>query len=184
MKSLKVIISPKWPPGLLRLSGPLMKLKSPHNSQSSLVGISSENSQAMKLFLGSPWQGPYTLTKVQDWADWVEWKRVTSAKSLEATIVAEKTALFQMVAIPPDAPREGTKSNLSNLHGQQDLMKALSKDCFFVSCKQITAQPLELIALESANCLASEFSPRTFQQRMFQLTKRGIRMINKVIRQH
>ena len=100
-------------------------------------------------------------------------------KSSEATVVDVKIALFQIVAIPPEAPLEGIKQYLSNRRGQQDLIKALSKEDFFVSCKQITAQPLEVIALESASCLASEFSPRTFQHRTFQLTKRGIKSIKR-----
>ena len=39
MRSLKVILSLRLPPGLLRLSGLRMKLKSPTNSQSSLAGM-------------------------------------------------------------------------------------------------------------------------------------------------
>ena len=53
-------------------------------------------------------------------------------------------------------------------------MNALSKEAILVSCKQITAQPLELMALVRASCLASKFKPRMFQQRTFQLTDRTI----------
>ena len=67
--------------------------------------------------------------------------------------------LFQMVTIPPEAPREGTKANWANQRGHHDLMKDKSNDGFLVSCKHITAQPLEVIALESASCLSPEFNP-------------------------
>ena len=46
---------------------------------------------------------------------------------------------------------------------------------FFVSCRQIIAQPLEAIALDSAKSLGSEFKPRTFQHRMFQFNKEDMK---------
>ena len=170
MKSLNVFMSLMLPPGLLRLSGARIKLKSHTKRQSSIEGILSEHNHWMNCSLCSPWQGPYTLTNVQHCADWVDLKRVTSAKSSDRSTLAEKIVLFQMVTIPPKSPREGTNANWSKRRGQQDLMKVWSKEGFLVSHKQITAQPHELIAFESANCFASEFKPRTLQHRTFQLT--------------
>ena len=107
MKSLNVFMSLMLPPGLLRLLGARIKLKSPTKSQSSFDGMLSEHSQWMNCSLCSPWQGPYTLTNVQHCADCVDLKRVTSAKSSDSSTSTEKIVLFQIVTIPPEAPREG-----------------------------------------------------------------------------
>ena len=51
------------------------------------------------------------MTSVLCCADCVEVNLMTSAKSSEKRVTAEKIKLFQMVAIPPEAPREATKAN-------------------------------------------------------------------------
>ena len=74
-----------------------------------------------------------------------------------------KIELFQTVRRPPDAPREGTKENLSNHLGQHVIIKERSINGFFVSGRQTMEQPLVEIAFERAKCLSGEFKPRTFQ---------------------
>ena len=46
---------------------------------------------------------------------------------------------------------------------------------FFVSCKQTTAQPLDEIALDKANCLSFEFRTRIFQHKTFQFDSSTIK---------
>ena len=66
---------------------------------------------------------------------------------------------------------DGTKANLSNRLGQQVLIKARSTSGFLVSCRHTMAPPLTEIALDKARSFLSEFIPRMFQQRTFQLRK-------------
>ena len=80
-----------------------------------------------------PAQGPYMLYRVQDWAKRVLVKHTANTKSSERITCPENKELFQAVRVPPEAPREGTKANLSKRLGQQVLMKARSIDIFFVS---------------------------------------------------
>jgi hypothetical protein len=72
--------------------------------------------------------------------------------------------------IPPDAPIEGTYTNLSNLLGQKVLIKECSKVSHFVSCKHMMAQLLSSILLYTSNLLSLSFKPLTFQQSTFQST--------------
>jgi hypothetical protein len=71
--------------------------------------------------------------------------------------------LFQIIINPPEAPLEGTNTYSSKLLGQQDLIKAILKSYFLVSCKQTTEQPLILIAFIRANCLVLALIPLIFQ---------------------
>jgi hypothetical protein len=57
---------------------------------------------------------------------------------------------FQMIIRPPDAPTEGTNTNLLNFLGQKFLMYLLSKDSLFVSWRQIISQPLSSILFARA----------------------------------
>jgi hypothetical protein len=78
----------------------------------------------------------------------------------------EKRELFHMIINPPEAPVEGTYTNSSKEAGQQDLRNALSNSCFLVSYKQITEQPLNLIAFIRASCFDLALSPRIFQHKI------------------
>ena len=71
---------------------------------------------------------------------------VTNAKMSEDTIVPKNSELFHTVRRPPDAPREGTKAKRSNCLGKQVLMEAKVTSVILVSCRQTTAQSLEMIA--------------------------------------
>jgi hypothetical protein len=75
----------------------------------------------------------------------------------------EKTELFQITIIPPDAPFEGMYRKSSKHGGQQDLIKAISKDSFLVSCRHITSHPQSSITFLKASYLDLEFKPRIFQ---------------------
>ena len=76
--------------------------------------------------------------------------------------VPTKTELFQIIMMPPDAPIEGAKTNLSNHLGQKDLINAKSKDSRLVSWIHSTEQPLVSIAFLRAKVLASELMPLMF----------------------
>jgi hypothetical protein len=86
----------------------------------------------------------------------------------------EKTELSQIIIKPPEAPSEGIYTKSSNLLGQHNLIKAISKWNFFVSCKQTTEHPLILIAFISANCLECAFQPLIFEQSTIHFFKRVI----------
>jgi membrane-associated PAP2 superfamily phosphatase len=73
--------------------------------------------------------------------------------------------LFQIIINPPEAPTEGMKTYSSKRLGQQALIKARSKFSFFVSYKQMTEQPLLLIAFISANCFDLALRPLMFQHK-------------------
>ena len=49
------------------------------------------------------------------------------AKGIEWSTWPEKIELFQITRMPPEAPDEGMKENLSNLLGANFLMKGVSK---------------------------------------------------------
>lgn len=76
---------------------------------------------------------------------------------------------------PSRGPIRGYVSKFVKSLGQQDLMNVLSMVGFFVSCRQMIAQPLEAIELDSAKSLGSEFKPHTFQHRMFQFNKEDMK---------
>ena len=75
------------------------------------------------------------LKRVQDWAERVLVKQTASTNSSHKIRSLEKMELFQIVRMPPEAPLEGTKANLSNLLGQQFLIKARSINDFFCFLK-------------------------------------------------
>lgn len=81
------------------------------------------------------------------------------AKSSAKITEPENSELFQIVAIPPEAPLDGMKTNLSNCLGQQDLTKGRSNSDFLVTYKQIIAAPLVVMALRRASCLSSALIP-------------------------
>jgi hypothetical protein len=85
-----------------------MKLKSPMSIQSSSSGILRSYNHWTKLSLLSPVQGPYILTKVQDYADWVEVKWTERAKGSQCITMPEKIELFHMTIKPPEDPLDGT----------------------------------------------------------------------------
>jgi hypothetical protein len=74
----------------------------------------------------------------------------------------EKIELSHIIISPPDTPFDGIKRKSSNLRGQHDLIKAISKSHFLVSCRHITEHPLRWIAFISANCLDFAFKPLIF----------------------
>jgi hypothetical protein len=86
--------------------------------------------------------------------------------------------LFQITRIPPEAPMEGIKSNLSNLFGVNFLMNCESKNSLFVSWRQIIEAALSSILFLRVSHLLSPFIPLIFQHKIFQLLfiekKRGL----------
>ena len=80
----------------------------------------------------------------------------------------KKIALFQITKIPPEAPSEGMKSNLSKRRGAKFLISGISKFHSFVSCKQTIEQPLSSILSRTASCFSVALRPLMFQQSTFQ----------------
>ena len=91
----------------------------------------------------------------------------------------ENMLLFQIVTMPPEAPCDGIKANLSKRRGHKTLSISISKEGILDSWRQITVHPLALIAFERAKCLSGELRPRIFQQSTFQLCKSTIDEISK-----
>jgi len=79
-------------------------------------------------------------------------KESVSPKLCLSTVIAEKVALFQMTKIPQEAPRDGTKSNLSNLRGINFLRKGISMVCILVSWRQMIEQVFSSILSLTASC--------------------------------
>lgn len=131
--SLNSSISLVLPPGLLRLSGDRIKLKSPARIQSSLSGMSKLESQSVNNCLSGPVHGPYMLTSFQQLADCAYLNSTPSAKDLENIRVPVNIKLLQATNKPPDAPHDGTNKYLSSLLGQKRLIKERSKEVRFVS---------------------------------------------------
>lgn len=90
------------------------------------------------------------LNRVQDWAERVPLKRIASTNSSDRITSPEEMELFQTVRMPPEAPLEGTKANLSNRLVQQVLINARSINGFLISWTQTIEKPLVEIASETA----------------------------------
>ena len=97
-----------------------------------------------------------------------------NAKSSSTNVVPTNIELFQIVTIPPEAPREGIYANLSNHLGHNVRKACSSNEGIFDSCKQMMEQLLSRIAFDRARCFLGELSPRIFQHKTFQLRKSTI----------
>jgi hypothetical protein len=85
-----------------------------------------------------------------------------------------KIELFQIIINPPEAPVEGKTTYSSKRLGHHALIKAISKSSFFVSCKQITEQPLLLIEFIRANYLDFPLRPLMFQHSINHILRKFI----------
>lgn len=89
-----------------------------------------------------------------------------------STTTPKKTELFQMTRIPPEAPTEGMKSNLSKRRGANFLIRERSKVSLFVSWRQITELALSSTLSRTASHNLEEL---IFSLRMQQLMQNNIR---------
>jgi hypothetical protein len=83
-------------------------------------------------------------------------------------VMPKKYVLFRITSIPPKAPCEGMKSNLSNRRGANFLINCKSICYILVSWRQITEQPLSSILFLTASCFSTAFRPLIFRHSMFQ----------------
>ena len=93
---------------------------------------------------------------------------MVTAKLLISKTCPEKMEEFHPTNMPPEAPCEGEKANLSNLLGANFFMYECSKCSLLVSCKQKIEQALSSIFALTALCLPGSLIPLIFQFRMFQ----------------
>ena len=107
--------------------------------------------------------------RIMDWS-----KRHGDSKTLDFNETTREKSWIPYIKMPPEAPCEGANAKLSNLHGQNCQIDLRSKDSHFVSCKQTIEQLLCSILTRTSLWRFSEFKPRTFQHRTFQLQKRGL----------
>ena len=107
--------------------------------------------------------------RIMNWS-----KGNNDSKTLDFYETTSEKAEFQTTRMPPEAPCEGANAKLSNLRGQNWWMNLRSKDSHFVSCKQTMEQLLSSILARTSRWRFSEFKPRTFQHRTFQLRKCGL----------
>ena len=107
------------------------------------------------------------MTRFQVSPDCVATKDTPTAKDSTCQGVPTNTELSQIVIIPPEAPKEGANTNLSNRLGQKVLIKAKSKASRLVSWIQSTEHPVESIAFLRAKSLLSEFMPLIFHDNTF-----------------
>ena len=92
-----------------------------------------------------------------------------SANLRQCTTSPEKIELFQPIRMPPEAPADGEKANLSKRLGANFLIKEWSKASFFVYCRQYTKHALSSIFALTASVLPSLLRPLMFQFSTFQL---------------
>jgi hypothetical protein len=104
-------------------------------------------------------------------SDLVPSNSIDKAKLFCKTKVLEKSKLYQTMSKPPDLPSDVRKIKESNLLGQIFLMKAKSKDSFFVSWKQIMVDPLSSILFMIIGHLIGSLVPLMFQFRIFHMMR-------------
>jgi hypothetical protein len=90
------------------------------------------------------------------------------AKGCFSIIEPEKSEEAQHTRIPPDAPIEGQNSNLSNLLGENFLIKNRSKLSLLVSWRQKIFAEHSSILFLMASHLTLSLLPLTFQHKIFQ----------------
>src|SRR6185436_981546 len=93
---------------------------------------------------------------------------MVTTKLLISKTCPEKMEEFHPTNMPPDAPCEGEKANISNLLGPNFFMYERSKCSLLVSCRQKIEQAISSIFALTALCLPGSLIPLMFQFRMFQ----------------